>query len=788
MVGDAKQSIYGFRGASPELFLGYRARFEAEPDAGRTIFLSNNFRCDRQVIDGTNTVFSVLFGRGGSLPYTDADALVYSKRPEGEDTQTKLTLALIASGKEAQEDDAPESPEDEVNEAYTEADWVADKIHELLRSGTLRNGERLRPRDIAVLVRSAKNSAQAIAAALDKHRIPVYNTESKAFFENAEVLLMFSLLSVIDNPQKDVYLAGVLKSPLYHVTLDELVHIRMTYPSGSLCDALQTFVKETGFAKGRYFLDKLALYRSMAAGMPVDRFLWYLYQDTGILSLVYQKDHSAFAEDTDSAQMRANLMMFYEYARSFERGSFRGLYQFVLFIEDVIADKAKMPAGQLVDEDADAVRIITIHHSKGLEFPVCFVAGLGSRRSNADQRANINLDREGGIATLLTDDTRLVRINHPVRECVKQVISDRQAEEEMRVLYVALTRAREQLYLSASVRNPEKTVADSISTAGMLTPRLLRDQSTMLAWLLTAFAASPGGLDGLTICYPTGEEKEAAEVPETEVPTTAEPAQEDNSGITYAAAKRLIAKNLPFVYPHAAEVSLPAKTAVSDLIRAAEAEKEKPTDDKAPDEESPSEPLSREASREYARPRFLSDTEAPATAAQRGTATHVFMQFCDYRLLAANGVDAEIKRLLSDGFITAETAARIDRASLRTFTESALFARLQKAKDLRREVRFNLHMPASLYDPQAPEETRILVQGIIDCYFTEENGRVILLDYKTDHFSHAVLRDHKAAEAILRERHGFQLACYKDACEALLCRPVDEVRIYSFALGYDFSV
>lgn len=780
MVGDAKQSIYGFRGASPELFLGYRAAFAADPGEGRTIFLSNNFRCDGQIIDLCNMVFSVLFGQGGGkLPYTADDALICSKRREGEDVQSTVTLALLsdshAEDTEDGEDDGGDGtpqPAEPITDS-PEADWIAAKIAELLSTGVKRSGERLRPRDIAILVRSAKSSAEPIALALEKHHIPSFNAVSRAFFENAEVLLVYSLLTVIDNPQKDVYLAGALRSPLYHVTLDELVYLRQTCPDGSLYDALTAFVAQTGFAKGAYFLEQLEKYRRIAAGMPVDRFLWLLYQDTGILSMVYEKEaRTQLGEDTDSEQMRANLMMLYEYARSFEHGTFRGLYQFVLFIEDVMAEKAQLPPVQLEGEDADAVRIMTVHQSKGLEFPVCFLAGLGKKRNEADLRKPVLLNREAGIASYLHDDTGLVKLGHPVRECLKQVISDAQAEEEMRIFYVALTRAREQLYLSAAVKDTAKKLKACEDAADLLTPTALRAEKTMLGWLLMAAAANPG-FPGLTVLCPdaaglSAEEPEQKETPEA----MAAPEKPQSDGISYAAARRLIRERLSFVYPDEARTVLPAKTAVSDLVRGEQEAQ-----------------AGGNGSAEYARPRFLMGTDAAAaTAAQRGTATHEFMQFCDYGRLEKNGIDAEIAYLLEKCFLTAETAERIDRAALKRFTESALFARLRCAKEIRREVRFNLRVPANRLTG-ADTDASVLVQGIMDCFFTDGSGKLILLDYKTDHFSGELLRsDPAAAEAILRERHGLQLSYYRAACEKLLCRHVDEVRIYSFALGYDFPV
>lgn len=820
MVGDAKQSIYGFRGASPELFLGYRTAFAAHPDAGRTIFLSDNFRCDRHIIDFANRIFSVLFGNG-DVPYTEDDALRCSKLRSGTETegQKRVSLAVIRSGKE-ETDDADEnvsagtidSETDETEDAaaYTEADYVADTVCELLRNGRKHDGSRIRPRDIAILLRSAKSSAAPIAKALEARKIPSFNSVSRAFFENAEVLLIYSLLSVIDNPGRDVYLAGVLKSPLYRVTLDELIHMRTKYPHGSLYDALCAFTKETGYAKGTYFLDKLQHYRRRAEGMPVDRFLWYLYQDTGVLSLIYEKEkHELFAESPDSAQMRANLMMFYEYARSFERGGFQGLYQFVAFIGNVIEEKAQMPPVLLSGEDADAVRIMTVHQSKGLEFPVCFLCGCGKRFNDSDTRKTVLLSRSAGIATYLRDETGLARINHPVRECIRSAISDGAREEEKRVLYVALTRARERLYLTASAEKPfELSEKYRFYTKADMTRENLAAAGNILTWLFMALAVA--GDDVCDISFPTenpyanqavsgSDDTSAGEA--DAVYRDADPgkpaSQEDAHTVSYRAAKRRFDDVLSYRYPDAAKTGIPSKMSVSDLQKlhttAAEGEPISGQDEAAETEDGLSASVQ---TRTYAVPFFMQNSENDrATAAQRGTATHEFMQFCDLTALAdetlprRERIEREIRRLTEADFITQETAERMDRGSLSAFLKSTLFEKLIKAKEIRREMRFNLYVPASRVFPEIDDrDTRVLVQGIIDCYYTDRMGRVILIDYKTDHFSRTALSDPASVEQILRKRHGGQLSYYCEAAEQLLCRPVYDVRIYSFALGYDFSV
>ncbi len=810
MVGDAKQSIYGFRGASPALFLGYRAQFEADVSAGRTIFLSENFRCDAQVISFSNVIFSLLFGQG-ILSYTDADALKYAKPETGSAPQTEVSFAILSGTREEPEDGesaeavteaadaASGSTESEDGSLYSEAAYVADTVAHLLGYGHKRDGTAIRPRDIAVLVRSAKSSAAPVAEALAARGIPSYNSVSRAFFENAEVLLMYSLLSVIDNPGRDVFLAGALKSPLYRVTLDELIYMRRTYPHGSLYDALCAFTKETGFAKGTYFLEKLRHYRRRAAGMPVDRFLWYLYQDTGILTLVYEKEDGFMSDtvgSTGSAQMRANLMMFYEYARGFEKSSFQGLYRFVAFIGDVIAEKQQMPPVLLSGEDADAVRIMTVHQSKGLEFPVCILYGCGKKFNDSDTRKSVMLSGETGIATYLRDDTGFVRINHPIRETVRDAILTSAREEEKRVLYVALTRAREQLYITATAKEPLARMEEMrLYTREDVDADTLYAMSDTMSWMLCALQVS--GAAGASVCkisFPAEDPYASARDRAASAGDTGETAQSGTDtapGLSYRAQKQRMEGILTYMYPDAVKTRIPSKLSVSALHRMhTEAERLPPQTGETEDDAAVG-----QTGREYAVPRFLQSREDDRpTPAQCGTATHEFMQFCNLAALSnaslsrADRIDAEIRRLTAQQFITEETASRIDRRALSAFLHSGLFSRLTAAAEVRREIRFNLYVPAARILPMTDDGAQVLVQGIVDCYYTDDRGRVILIDYKTDHFSRAQRADTDAVERILKERHGEQMAFYLDAVEALLCRPVHDVRIYSFALGYDFSI
>ncbi|MBQ3127075.1 MAG: UvrD-helicase domain-containing protein [Clostridia bacterium] len=766
MVGDIKQSIYRFRGAEPNIFADYRRTFPTlgEDDGGAaSIFMSNNFRCDRPIIDCSNRIFAYLFGLcGQSIGYVPADDLVCGK-PTAEDA-APVTVALCPPA-EADADDNTIPPE------YR---WIAAEIGRLLRDGRLDDGTPIRPAHIAILTRSRTGNEQLLLA-LEDAGIPCTAGHSTGFFENPEVLMMLCLLNTIDNPNRDVYLAGTLRSPLFGFTLDELITVRQDSPDPDepLCAALRRYTETHDWTKGRQFLDRLAEYRAMAEGTPVDRLLNQLYRDTAVLAYAGAADDEARTPE----QKRANLHLLYDYARRFEASSYKGLYNFILYLNDMIAEKAKVEEPEIVPEDA--VRIMSIHQSKGLEFPVCFVADLGRSLNLKDAGSNLLFDHGAGIALRLRDESGFARRTTPIREAVAAYITDGQLEEEMRVLYVALTRARERLYLTVQCKKgktPDALLDEAVDRRFFGGRDSLMRCTGYREWILTALSGTPE--DCYRIIIP--DESEMAEP--TALPTIAQPT--DAPAADDALIDTLRAR-FGFVYPDAHLTDLPAKLAVSRLY---------PTllDDEAlPDELNKPTPLPELRQRPAFLDGFAEDTEK--LGAERGTATHVFLQFCDFARCAADptprGIAAEAARLLEAKFITPRMAELLRADELAHFFASAFYAELAAAQWQLRERRFHLYLPAAAFtaDPDYAArlgEEQILVQGVIDLCFETAAGELILCDYNTDRLPH----DREKAAAILRERHGNQLGYYAEACRALFGRAPDRICLWSLALGEAFEM
>ncbi len=761
MVGDIKQSIYSFRGAEPHLFADYRKAFTAKnPDdrTGKAIFLSDNFRCDDTVIKFTNIVSGCLFTSGrGDIPFTNDDMLIHSKV----DSECGEPVHVVLVDKSGGDDSS--------SGLDKEAEYVSNEISRLLKSEKKNNGEPIKPSDIAIILRSDKVDAETFAKALKAKGIPYYSKADGDFFANAEVLLVLCILNIIDNPTRDIYLAGALRSPIYNFTLDELVKIRSGYSDGCLFDALKEYCKENDFPKGCEFLTSLEELRLISEGLPVDKLLWHVYTKTDLLALVYDKDNSL---------RRANLMMLYEYAIKFEASSFKGLHNFIRYINDVIDAKATFQTAKDQGEASDTVKIISVHHSKGLEFPVCFICNTGKQFNEEDKKKNIIIERSLGISTKLSDSTGLARYNTPIRRALINRMGEGQFEEEMRVLYVAMTRARERLYVTANVKDYEKHFEKAELDAKALSRYTVMQNGGFIKWILIAMKHHEM-TNNSQLPYVVDIVSNDA------TPSDTEQIPEETKAAVKAddAARVLVRERMDFVYPNKESSRLPAKLSVSKLLP------------NLLDEDSAELDLSGDTySFIEKRPLFLdAEKAAPtATGAERGSATHLFMQFCDFSHFDVSSdelmerVETEASLLAERKFITSRMASLVNVHQVTRFFASETYKEILGAKKVWREHRFNVRLPARDFTEDGALAAELgnqtlLVQGVIDCFYENVDGTVTLIDYKTDYISPEL--DFDAACSLLLERHRLQLMYYKAACEKISAKKVSRTAIYSFALG-----
>ncbi len=746
MVGDIKQSIYAFRGSAPHLF----ARYRRDP-AFRVIFLSENFRSDKPIIDFSNAIFDVLFRHSGpDMPYEDSDSLVCGKRPETQ-ADYPCELALLKMPARGSEEEDPEPS------------FVASRIKALIET------EGYAPDDIVILLHSPASNAQEYEKALSALAIGCVNKDKESLFENEEVLLLFSLLRVIDNPRRDIDLAAVLRSPLFGMDMNELILIREE-GQGCLYEALKQYTEAHKDEKGRYFFEKLKEYREMAIASPVDRLIWDLIEDTGIAAFKIRED--AAYSDTP----HANLTMFYEYARQFESGSFQGLSAFIRYLSGILDSKGhgKFPSPETADQSAGSVRIMSIHASKGLQFPVTFVCETGKNIDDRDAMGNLLLDARLGVSMKLSDDGGLAGYDTPYRLCASAAIHDKTVEEEMRLLYVALTRAKQRLIVTGAVSNPDKLRQSAACAArnmgkGTRFPFTFGTASYMRLILIGLAASGYGSY----LLHTSTDSANA--MPRAALPVSK---KEEARGEGERTLLEAIKARYDYVYPHAALSLLPAKVTVSRL-------------NPSMLDETDGLDLSTPLPTDFETPLFLAGEQIKGS--DRGTATHLFMQFCDLSAMEKRTTQEEAQRLVESGFLTKEIADLINHAAIRRFFVSPLYREMRSAKELCREVRFNTTFPASAFSQDdetknALDKEKILVQGVMDCYFIDRTDRLILIDYKTDRIPEELRSDEGACDAFLANRHCKQLRYYRTALERMLMRRVDQVKLWSFALGREVDL
>ncbi len=765
LVGDIKQSIYRFRGAEPEVFAEYRRAWTG--GEGESVFMQDNFRCDENVVDFVNLVSRYVFSTG-SIPFDEGDELRHGKSEDAPDAP-HVEVCIISSAK-------TDGENDHIN---PEAEYVAERIAELLRNGTTEGGRPIRPSDIAILMRSPGSASADFIGALDRRGIKTSASAPVDFFTLPEILLALCILNTVDNPTRDVYLAGAMRSPVFGFTADELAVIRTIDKSTSLWQAVRRYGDE-GEAhalrdKCTDFVSRQRRLRTECASMPAHKAIDLIFADTALFDLNY---------DTPSA--KDNLTALYEMSRQYDSGVYSGLYGFLTHISELI-DSGKSD-GARESDDGDAVSIMSIHHSKGLEYPVVFLADTARKFNMQDKRDNLLFDDKFGPAMRLHEGSEFLRFDTPQRQSAALRIEEGAIEEEMRVLYVALTRARSKLIVTAKTKSPEELVAAVAGGRKYLSEYSVYSANNYISWIIGAMVAE----DVIGGDLETHSEQcilkyiDRADVPVGRTAAAAAEAKElDTAEVDEYRA--LIAERLAFRYPYEHRRIIPAKLTVSKL---------------SPDILDPLDtsavltvPSDETEARAIPVPKFLTE-QAGYTPAEAGIATHLFMQFCDFARLKAVGADRELSRLVADGFIPREIADRVDIFTVRRFAESELFIRMGNARDIRREFRFNASMPASRFTDDAELKAKfdgdgslVTVQGVIDCVFVDEGGKLVLVDYKTDHFSRDMLKnDRDGVRGILRDRHTAQLGYYRDIIGEMFGRPVDETYIYSLALGESVEV
>ncbi len=767
MVGDIKQSIYAFRGAKPAIFASLRASFPTyeEGKDNTVLYLTKNFRSHGHLIDFNNAVFDFLFGKlGESIGYRSEDALKTGRKPPSVSLpRPELFYVHIPNG---------------TDDETSEWDIIAQKIKLVLAEGKKDGDTPLLPSDIAVLYRSGYAKPIDIVSALRAHGIPVCTKDTQNFFENPEILLALCLLQTVNNPRRDIYLAGLLRSPLYRFTMDELVLIR-TVNAPSLYDALLSYTEtHEEFLKGKRFLADLTRFRSVCEGERADKLCRYLFDETGLYTV------------TDK-EGKNRLHTLYDCARQYESGAFHGLYRFLSHLNEIYESGASLGAERMLGDNG-GVKIMTMHASKGLEFPVCFIADTMPYPKT--DKPKLLFHPVLGIALPIRDVSGLAILENTFYTALETQIANEALEEEIRVLYVALTRASEQMYITSHHNTDCGNVMANAELLSAFPSRTLLSETKFFEWILAAILKRQ---DLCSFRLMTNTDmaaflKSAEKPQECKEEVSKEAEKAENPAISSDEVERFCREyeeRFSFVYPHEAESKLPSKVSVSKLFPAYL--DEDTLTERAEDVFSDK----TESESKKTVPFFLSGVEENA-AAKAGIATHLFLQFCDFSALTGNtdqelraSVQKEIDRLVAQGFLHPTDASHVRPWELVSFAKSDLQKELLSAGNVRREFRFNTYLPASLFtenEKEAYEHLSVFTQGVIDLLIETADGELILADYKTDRLTREMLADDKKAEEYLFSRHATQLTYYALAAEKIFGKKPCAVKIYSLHAGKSF--
>lgn len=811
LVGDVKQSIYRFRLAEPELFMEKYHRYPTT-DGGpfRRIDLAQNFRSRAGVLHGVNFLFDQLMSaRVAELDYGEAEQLNPGPDyPPGEgrtlDGPVELCLIDREDGRPAVESDEGAEPEagDESEAVQDEAElsgfeWEArllvKRISELMTGGyqvydkSSQAYRNLSWRDIVVLLRSVKGKAGVLLDVLRQAGIPAYAEVDAGYFKEIEVQIMLSLLSIIDNPRQDIHLAGVLRSPLVGLKASQLAELRLKNPDADLWSALTAAVEEPAEAAdsqeaGNFlrrqageFVEQLHRWRSLSRRKGVPELIWQIYRDTGYYDYVGGMPGGTLRQ--------ANLRALYDRARQYEATNFRGLFRFLRFIDQMQDKGSDLAVARALGESEDVVRIMSIHKSKGLEFPVVFLADLGKQFNLQDSRAMVLCHKVLGVGPYVTDPELRFRYPTLARQGIAHKLTMETKAEELRILYVALTRAREKLILVGSADKLAQRAAEWCQLAARqkkaLPDSLVAGAKSYLDWLCPAIARHPSGrkLRDYGDCSqePSGKmagHPAAWEVNILSTDDLSEKTEETADDLPLlTAVKHLqpveagegifwVEERLGWQYPFQVAVGKPAKLSVTEMKRRFDDMKE--TDSK---------PLIR-PNQIVTRPRFL-QTTGKLTAAEYGTIMHSVMQHLSLQGdLTAAGVKIQVEDMVKRELLLPEQAAAIDVNDIAGFFAGPLGRRLCLSPHVRRELPFSLMLPAERYYEDLPAKTEdIFMQGVIDALF-DEGDDVILLDYKTDR---------AAADSEMADRYAVQLNLYAEAVEKIFRKTVREKYLYVFS-------
>lgn len=763
MVGDVKQSIYKFRQARPDLFLEkydrYKKKKELQKGEDLKIQLFQNFRSRKNILDITNAVFdNIMSKKLGDIEYNEEEYLKQEKdyeKPENENIEYagKAELHIIDMLK----DDEENEEELHMEKAELEANLVANKIQELINKKyqvydkKQKKYRELKYKDIVILLRATSVVSPIYEKILIEKGIPVFSDTGAEYLESIEIQTIMSLLKIIDNPLQDIPLVAVMRSIIGNFTDNELIKIRLYNKSGYYYEAMKEAEKQRKdielSIKIQNFLKKIEKWREKAEYLKLDELIWTIYLETGYYNYVSLMP--------DGNVRVANLKMLFERAKNFESATFKGLFNFINFIDKLRLNNGDMGAAKLIGENENVVRIMSIHKSKGLEFPLVFLSDTAKQFNLRDLNDNIILHQDIGFGPKMIDCEKKIAYNTIAKEAIKISSKQESISEEMRVLYVALTRAKEKLIITGVEKDYKKSIENkkkALEIYNKLEPAIIKQYKSYLAWIELVYLHNKEMQDLLEIyTYKPKdiikEEKIEANnnIIEKWLP------KEKNT-------KKEIKDLLNWKYKYEFATTLESKTSVTKIKELKSGTNQRNII--------------------LPKPKFLTKTEKLSNI-EKGTLIHLCLQKIDVSIhTTKEKLQKMINELVEREIITQNEAQQINIDILYKFAQSNLAKQIKNAKKIYKEAPFYINLSAEeIYNKEIEE--KILVQGIIDLYYEKQNGELTLIDYKTDYAK---------TEQELIQKYEIQLNLYKKALEKATGKKVTEVYIYSTYLNKEISI
>ena len=798
MVGDVKQSIYRFRQAKPELFLEkYNTYSRNDEGKNKVIQLYKNFRSREEVINAVNYIFKEVMSLNvGELEYTEDEALNLGANfkelnEEGAYKGGEVELHILDKNITSENEDEDEEDIDSIN---LEARVVARRINELMSQANeekfrvldKETGEYrpLKYKDIVILLRATKNWSEIFLDELGLSGIPVYADTGSGYFESIEIRTIMSLLKIIDNPLQDVPMIAVLKAPFARFNAEELADIRMIDKSKYFYENILEIVNgdievsEELKKKCSIFIENLNKWRNKSVYTPIDEFIWYLYMDTSYYGYVGAMPNGVLRQ--------ANLKILFQRAKQYEETSFKGLFNFINFINKLRKSSGDMGSAKILGENEDVVRIMSIHKSKGLEFPVVFLAGAGKQFNLMDLNNRILHHDDLGFGPDYIDLEKRISYSTLPKEAIKKKIRLETLSEEMRILYVAFTRAKEKLIITGATRDIDKTVEKWVQAASVekskISPAEVLKGKSYLDWIGMALCQHKDG-EPLRerIGVSSGIAKDDLSTwkvnlwdsnnlfVEKNLEAVDEISIDEELFINSRAetVDKEIARRLGYEYKYLDSTIIKSNISVSDLKKAGY----------EPSDEYRGESLFKE--KPVLKPRFLQEKKG-LSAAERGTAMHFVMQKIDYdRVDSLENIKIQLEEMLQNELLTKDEFKAINPYKIYNFFKCDLGKNILKVYNeggiIHRELPFFTRISASKVKEDISKESyseEVRLQGVIDLFF-ELDGEIILVDYKTDYVEDNI-------EEEMNRRYKIQLDYYSDAIKKITGKVVNKRYLYLF--------